>query len=57
MILRVHLKPIRIAKIKSQVIAHAGEDVEQEEHSIAGESVNLYSHSGNQFGSNSENRN
>lgn len=31
--------------------AHAGEDVEQGEHSsIAGQCVNLYNHFGNQFG-------
>jgi hypothetical protein len=30
---RSHLKPIRIAKIKSQGTAHAVEDVEQGEHS------------------------
>jgi hypothetical protein len=32
------------------VTTHAGEDVEQEEPSIAGWSTNLYNHFGNQFG-------
>ena len=47
------LSPVRIAKIKkkTQVIAHAGKDVKQEEYSsIAGGSGNLYNHFGNQFG-------
>jgi hypothetical protein len=36
--------------------AHIGEDVEQgEHHFIAFQSANLYNHSGNQFGSFSEN--
>jgi hypothetical protein len=35
--LRFHLTPVRMAKIKIQVTADAGEDVEKEEHfSIAG---------------------
>ena len=43
-----HLTPIRM--LKTQVTAHAGEDVEQGEHSsIAGGSANLYNHSGNTF--------
>ena len=43
-------------RLKSQVTAHAGEDVEQGEHSsIAGGSANLYNHFGNQFGGFSEN--
>jgi hypothetical protein len=38
------------------VIAHAGEDMEKEEHSsIDGEIANWYTHSGNQTGSSSEN--
>jgi hypothetical protein len=38
------------------VTADADEDVEEEEHfSIAGGIANLYNHSGNQFGGNSEN--
>jgi hypothetical protein len=37
------------------VTAHAGEDVEQGEHSsIAGENANLYNHCENQFGGFSE---
>jgi len=31
--LRIHLIPVRIAKMKTQVIKDAGEDVEKEEHS------------------------
>jgi hypothetical protein len=39
-----------------QVMTHAGEAMEQGEHSsTAGESANLYNHFGNQFGSFSEN--
>jgi hypothetical protein len=39
------------------VRADAGEDVEKEEHShIVGEIASWYNHSGNQFGSSSENR-
>jgi hypothetical protein len=38
------------------VTAHADEDLEKEEcFSIAGGNINLYNHSGNQFGSFSEN--
>jgi len=33
MSLRFYLTPVRVAKIKTQVTAHAGEDVEQEEQS------------------------
>jgi hypothetical protein len=54
--LRFHLTPSRMAKVKSQGIAHAGEDVEKEEHSpIAGKSANLYNLSENQSVSFSEN--
>jgi hypothetical protein len=54
--LRFHLTPARIAKIKNQVTADAGEDVEKEEHSsIVGGIASLYNHSGNQSGSSSEN--
>jgi hypothetical protein len=50
---RFHLIAIRMAKIKTQVSAHAGKDVEQAKHSsIAGGSAN---HFGNQPGSFSEN--
>jgi hypothetical protein len=53
--LRFHLTPVRMAKI-IQVTADAGEDVEKEEHSsIVGGIASLYNHSGNQFGSFSEN--
>jgi hypothetical protein len=45
--LRFHLTPVRMAKIKPQVTADAGEDVEKEEHSsIVGEVASLYNHSG-----------
>jgi hypothetical protein len=38
------------------VTADAGEDVEKEEHSsIVGEIASFYNHSGNQYGSSSEN--
>jgi hypothetical protein len=54
--LRFHLTHVRMAKIKNQVTADAGEDVEKEEHSsIAGGIANLYNHSGNQSGDSSEN--
>jgi hypothetical protein len=43
-------------KSKIQVTADAGEDVEKEEHfSTAGGITSWYNHSGNQFGSSSEN--
>ena len=54
--LRSHLTPVRMSKIITQVTDHAGEDVEQVEHSsIADGSTNLYSHCGNQYGGSSEN--
>ena len=54
--LRFHLTPVRMAKIKTQVTADAGEDVEKEGHSsIAGGTASRYNHSGNQCGSSSEN--
>jgi hypothetical protein len=54
--LRFHLIPVRMAKIKAQMIADAGKDVEKEEHSsIVGGNASWYSHSGNQFGGSSEN--
>jgi hypothetical protein len=54
--LRFHLTPVRMSKIKIQVTADAGKDVEKEEHSsIAGRIASWYNHSGNQFGSSSEN--
>jgi hypothetical protein len=37
----VYLIPLRMAKIKTQEIAHAGEDVEHGEFSIAGGSATL----------------
>jgi hypothetical protein len=47
--LRFHLTPTRMAKIKTKVTAHVGEDVEKEEHSsIAGGIANWYNHFGNQ---------
>lgn len=54
--LRFHLTPVRMAKIKIQVTADAGEDVEKEEHSsIVGGIASLSSHSGNQSGGSSKN--
>jgi hypothetical protein len=54
--LRFHLIPVRMAKIKIQVTADAGEDVEKEEYSsIVGGIASLYNHSGNQYSSSSEN--
>jgi hypothetical protein len=54
--LRFYLTPVRITKIKTQLTADAGEDVEKEKHSsIAGRIASWYNHSGNQFGSSSEN--
>jgi hypothetical protein len=54
--LRFHLTSVRMAKIKIQVTADAGEDVEKEEHfSIVGGIASLYNHSGNLSGSSSEN--
>ena len=45
--LRFHLTPVRMAKIKTQVTADAGEDVEKAEHSsIVGGIASLYNHSG-----------
>jgi hypothetical protein len=56
MTLRIHLVPTRMAEIKTQVIAHAGEDVEQGEHSSSARgSANLYNHFENQFDSFSKN--
>jgi hypothetical protein len=50
-----HLIPTKRAKIKSQLIAHAGKDVEQGElSSTAGRNENHYNNFGNQFGGFSE---
>jgi hypothetical protein len=47
---------LRMAKIKIQVTADAGKDVEKEEHSsILGEIASLYNHSQNQSGGSSGN--
>jgi hypothetical protein len=54
--LRFHLTSVRMAKMKIQVTANAGEDVEKEEYSsIVGGIASLYYQSGNQSGSSSEN--
>jgi hypothetical protein len=54
--LRFHLTPVRMAKIKIQVTAYAGEDVDKEKYSsIAGRIASWYNHSESQFGSSSEN--
>jgi hypothetical protein len=43
-------------RLKTQMTADTGKDVEEEEHSsIAGRIASLYNHSGNQFGGSSEN--
>jgi hypothetical protein len=49
--LRFHLTPVRMAKIKIQLTADAGEGVQKDEHSsIVGGIASLYNHSGNQSG-------
>jgi hypothetical protein len=54
--LRFHLTPVRMAKIKIQVKADAGEDVEEEEHSSTAAGIaSLYNHPGSQSGGSSEN--
>jgi len=54
--LRFLLTPVRMAKIKTQVTADAGENVEKGEHSsIVGGIASWYNHSGNQSGGSSEN--
>jgi hypothetical protein len=54
--LRFHLKPVRIAKVKTQVSVDPGEDVEKEEHpSILGGITSWYNHFVNQSGVSSEN--
>jgi hypothetical protein len=56
MILRFYLIPVRMAKIKTQVTADAGENVEKVEHSsIAGGTASWYNHSENHSGDSSEN--
>jgi hypothetical protein len=53
---KFHLTPVRMAKIKTQVTADAGKDVEKEEHSsISGGIASWFNHYGNQFGDSSEN--
>jgi hypothetical protein len=53
---RFHLTPVRMAKIKTQVTASAGEDLEKEEHSSTTGGIESWSnHSGNQFSDSSEN--
>jgi hypothetical protein len=54
-ILRFYPTTIRMAKIKTQVTADAGKDVEKEGHSsIASRIASWYNPSGNQFGGSSE---
>jgi hypothetical protein len=54
--LRLHLIPGRMVKIKTQVTADAGEDIEKEEHSsIVGGIASWYNHSRNQSGGSLEN--
>jgi hypothetical protein len=50
------LIPVRMAKIKTQVTADAGKDMEKEGHTyIVGGISSWYNHSGNQSGGSSEN--
>jgi hypothetical protein len=52
---RFHLTPIRMAKIKIQIIAYTCKDVEKDECSSPdGGIANLYNYFGNQSGSSSE---
>jgi hypothetical protein len=54
--LRFYLTPVITAKIKTQVTADAGEDVEKKGlSSIVGGIASCYNHSGNQFDDSSEN--
>ena len=54
--LRFHLIPVRMAEIKTQATAYAGEDVEKDEHSsIVGAIASSYNHFGNQSVGSSEN--
>jgi hypothetical protein len=54
--LRFHLNPVRMANIKFQVTAHAGEDVEKKKHSsFSGGTASWYHHTENQPGGSSEN--
>jgi hypothetical protein len=53
--LSFHLTPVMMAKIKTQVIADVGKDVEKKHSSIAGGIKSWYNHSGDQTGSSSEN--
>jgi hypothetical protein len=56
MTLRLHLTPVRMAKVENSGDSRSGEVVEKEEHpSIAGGNVSWYNHSGNQSGGFSEN--
>ncbi|KAL6081513.1 hypothetical protein STEG23_021689 [Scotinomys teguina] len=50
-LLRYHLTPVRMAKIKTLRTVHVGEDVEQEEHfSTVGGNADWHNHSGKQYG-------
>jgi hypothetical protein len=54
--LRFQVTPVIMAKIKNSGESSCKEDVYKEEHSsIAGEIASWYNHSGNNFGSSSEN--
>jgi hypothetical protein len=47
----IHLTEVRRVRSKTQMTAHAGENVDHEEcSSIAGGSAKLYNHFGNHFG-------
>jgi hypothetical protein len=54
--LRFYPTPVRMARLKTQVTADAGKDVEKEElSSIVGGIASSYNHSGNQSGGSSKN--
>ena len=53
--LKFHLTPVTMAKIKTQVTAEVGKDVEKEENSsTAGRIANSYNYFRNQSGGSSE---
>ena len=53
--MRYHLKPVRMAKIKTQEMTSVGKDVEKKEPSCTvGGNTNWYSHCGRQYGGSSK---
>jgi hypothetical protein len=54
--LRFYLTQVKMARLKTQMTADAGKDVNKEEHcNIFGGSASWYNHSENHFGRSSEN--